>query len=221
MLVVYMCRFVLIQSRVIKPEIIINKEESMKKIARVAALSVMAISLTGGVAAASSGSIGTTGPDSTNKVEHKNRSKRKVENNNGLFVVNYNPQEARTGRARVSHNTTGGDAASGDATNDSLLRARVTVDNSGSSDVALGSGGSGSNSGTISNTGPDSYNKIKFDNKSSVKVTNNNLVGVVNVNEQKAKSGSARVSGNTTGGDATSGNASNISTNETTISITN
>ncbi len=193
----------------------------MKKIVRIAALSVMALSLTGGVAAAHSGSIGTTGPDSVNKIEHKNRSTRNVDNNNALFVVNYNPQEARTGRARVSHNTTGGDATSGDATNDSLLRARVTVNNSGSNSAALGSGSSGNNSGTISKTGPDSYNTIKFENSSYVRVTNNNLVGVVNVNEQKAKSGSARVSGNTTGGDATSGDASNISTNETTISITN
>lgn len=193
----------------------------MKKIVKIAALSVMALSLTGGVAAAHSGTIGTTGPDSVNKIEQKSRSSRDLENNNAVFAVNYNPQDARTGRARVSHNTTGGDATSGDAKNDSLLRARVTVSNSGSNSAALGSGASGSNSGTINNTGPDSYNKIKFENSSRVKVTNNNLVGVVNVNEQKAKSGSARVSGNTTGGDATSGDASNISTNETTISITN
>lgn len=193
----------------------------MKKIVRIAALSVMALSLTGGVAAAQSGSIGTTGPDSTNVIKHKNRDTRKVRNNNALFVVNYNPQDAQTGRARVNHNTTAGDATSGDATNDSLLRARVDVDNSGSSRAALSGGSAGNNTGTINNTGPDSYNKIKFDNKSTVKVTNNNLVGVVNVNEQKAKSGNANVSGNTTGGDATSGNASNVSTNETTITVTN
>lgn len=193
----------------------------MKKIVRVAALSVMTLGLTGGVAAAHSGSIGTTGPDSVNKIEHRNRTTRNLENNNAVFAVNYNPQAARTGRARVSHNTTGGDATSGDATNDSLLRAKVSVSNSGSNSAALNSGSAGTNTGTINNTGPDSVNKIKFHNTSTVNVTNNNLVGVVNVNEQKAKSGSARVSGNTTGGDATSGDASNISTNETTITVTN
>ncbi len=192
----------------------------MKKVVRIAALSVMALSLTGGVAAAHSGSIGTTGPDSTNKIEHKNRDTRRVQNDNNVLAVNYNPQEARTGRARVSHNTTGGDAESGDATNDSLLRARVSVNNSGSGGTS-GSGGGGSNSATINNTGPDSYNKVEFDSSSYVSVRNNNNVGVLNVNEQKAKSGSARVSGNTTGGDATSGDASNISTNETTIEIRN
>lgn len=192
----------------------------MKKVVRIAALSVMALSLTGGVAAAHSGSIGTTGPDSINKIEHKNRDTRRVRNDNNVLAVNYNPQEARSGRARVSHNTKGGDAESGDASNDSLLRARVSVDNS-DTDGTSRSSGSGSESADISKTGPDSYNKVKFDNRSHVSVRNNNNVGVVNINEQKAKSGSARVSGNTFGGDAKSGDASNISTNETIIEIRN
>lgn len=192
----------------------------MKKVVRIAALSVMALSLTGGVAAAHSGSIGTTGPDSTNKIEHRNRESRRVRNNNNVVAANINPQEARSGSARVSHNTSGGDAESGDATNDSLFRARVSVNNSSSGALGGGNGG-GNNSASVERTGPDSYNKVEFNNRSSVSVRNNNNVGVVNINTQKAKSGDARVSGNTTGGDAESGDASNISTNETTIEIRN
>lgn len=193
----------------------------MKKLARVAAVSVMAISLTSGVAAAHSGTIGTTGPDSTNKVEFRDDSTRRVENNNDLRVHNNNPQYARTGDASVRHNTTGGDAESGAAENDSLLRASVSLSNAGSSAAALAGGAGGSHTGSMTNTGPDSYNKIEFKDTSYVKVQNNNTVKVENNNWQTAKSGDAKVSGNTTGGSATSGNASNISTNETTITVTN
>jgi hypothetical protein len=190
-----------------------------KKLIRLAAVSVMALSLSTGVAAANSGSIGTTGPHSYNKVEFRNRSTNKVENNNDVRVKNVNPQYARTGDASVRHNTTGGDATSGDAANDSLLRAAVRLDNSSATDA--GCGCPSSNTGAISNTGPKSYNKVVFQDSSYAKVQNNNDVSVKNYNHQTAKSGDAKVSGNTTGGSATSGNASNISTNETTIEITN
>jgi len=193
----------------------------MKKLVRLAALSVMALSVTTGVAAANAGSIDGTGPDSYNKVSSESRSTRKAENNNRVRVENNNPQSAYTGDASVRHNTTGGDATSGDAANDSLLRATVRLNNGGSSAAAFAGGSNGGASGDISNTGPDSYNKVEFKASEYVKVQNNNDVKVQNNNTQKASSGDAKVSGNTTGGSATSGGASNISTNETTVEITN
>lgn len=193
----------------------------MKKIIRTAAFSVMAFSLLGGVAAASTGTIGTTGPDSTNKVSFRHRDTRNVNNNNNVGVNNSNPQSASSGDARVRHNTTGGNASSGDAMNDSLLRANVSVSNAGSSAAAMGGLGGGNHTGTINNTGPDSYNSVRFSSKSKVNVNNNNNVSVNNSVSQSASSGNAKVSGNTTGGSASSGDASNISTTETTINVTN
>jgi hypothetical protein len=193
----------------------------MKKLVRLAGLSVMALSLTTGVAAAQTGSIENTGPDSYNKVIVKHSDTRKVRNNNHVGVENNNTQRAYTGDASVRHNTTGGDATSGDAANDNFVTTTIGVSNSGSSAAALGGSGGGSGSGSIDTTGPDSYNKVVISDTSYVKVTNNNDVNVQNNNYQKASSGDAKVSGNTTGGDATSGNATNSNDVATTITISN
>jgi len=192
----------------------------MSKTIRAVAMSVLALSLTGGVAAAQSGNIGTTGPDSTNVVRHENRDTREVRNDNNVGVRNSNPQYAHTGRARTNHNTKAGDARSGDASNDSLLSASISISNN--TEGALGGlNGNSSNSGAINTSGPDSYNKVVFKNSNKVEVRNNNNVDVENCNDQVATSGRASVSDNTEGGSARSGNASNISTNETTINISN
>jgi hypothetical protein len=193
----------------------------MKKLVRLAALSVMALSLTTGVAAASTGSIDTTGPDSYNKVEFKNRQSTRVRNNNHVDVGNVSFQSAHSGDASVKHNTEGGSARSGNASNSSSTSTSVGVNNGGSSAAALSGNGGGSNSGSIHKTGPDSYNKVSFNNSSYTSVKNNNHVGVLNLSVQKASSGDAKVYDNTEGGDATSGNASNTSTTSTTVNITN
>lgn len=80
------------------------------------------------------------------------------------------------------------------------------------------SGFAGATSGSISGTGPDSYNKIKSTTTKKTKVTNNNNLGVNNANQQSAYSGDAKVIHNTTGGSATSGAASNA--NSTSVSAT-
>lgn len=78
----------------------------MKKILRVAAVSVMALSFTTGIAAASSGTIGTTGPDSHNRIKFEHSDTRNVNNSNSVGVNNNTDQDSYGGRARVSHNTT-------------------------------------------------------------------------------------------------------------------
>lgn len=193
----------------------------MKKLVRLAAVSVMAFSFTTGVAAANAGSIDTTGPDSVAKVKSYNANVRRAENNTNVKVKNNNWQHAHTGDASVRHNTTGGAAVSGDAVNDALSRSNIKVNNSGASATAFGGGSSEAQAGHIKNTGPGSYAKVESVNKNYAAVENNTNAYVQNNNWQKATSGDAKVSGNTTAGDAVSGNATNISTNETTLEITN
>lgn len=86
-----------------------------------------------------------------------------------------------------------------------------------------GSNGSGSGEGgfSIGNTGPDSYNKISYDESRHTNVSNTNNVFVKNIVTQSASSGNASVSSNTTGGTAGSGGAHNSSGSNTGAGINN
>lgn len=75
--------------------------------------------------------------------------------------------------------------------------------------------------GSISNTGPNSSNKITASNSYSSTVTNTNNVSASNDNKQTANSGDATVTDNTTGGSATSGDATNHNSTNTMIKIEN
>jgi hypothetical protein len=193
-----------------------------KQLYRAAAATVLGLSLATGVAVAdNSGSIDTTGPDSNNAVTATTTNRVTVRNDNDLNVRNDNDQRASSGDAKVWHNTTGGDATSGDASNANSTSVDATVDNSGAAMAALGGGGSMSASGDISNTGPDSNNYVTSTQTNTVHVTNDNDVRVNNDNDQHAYSGDAKVSDNTTGGSATSGSASNTNSSSFTFSISN
>jgi hypothetical protein len=194
----------------------------MKKILRVMAIVVLALSLGTAAASAQTGTIDNTGPDSVNKIKFSNRHDTDLNNRTKIRVRNDNPQVAQSGDVSVNHNTTGGGAASGAAANDGLLRVAGAVDNTGSSAAALANGeGEGDPEGTVTNTGPDSINKIKFENKNYVDVANKTRIDVRNNNDQYAKSGDVCVEDNTTAGDATSGDASNISTVDLNFTVTN
>ena len=101
-----------------------------------------------------------------------------------------------------------------------LLRKAATVATAASIAVGGVAGVAGA-SGAITNTGPHSTNKVINKDNSSWSKTNNNNVGVANTSSQSAYSGSAKVKWNTTGGDATSGMASNDNSVSTTVGITN
>lgn len=165
-------------------------------------------------------SIDTTGKKSANiiVVGGSGHGGTKVTNNNTVGVENATEQAAVSGNAKVSWNTTGGDATSGDATNDNLTDLVVGIANDNSGAANCGCQG-GNVSATIDTTGPGSYNQILVGggNGGGTKITNNNTVSILNSTSQTAVSGNAKVSGNTTGGSATSGNASN--TNSTSFSI--
>ena len=170
-----------------------------------------------GATSGTSGSITDTGPGSLNVVRHKTYSRVEVENNNNVNATNNNGQNASSGKAGVYHNTTGGAAKSGNASNANSLNASLTVDNSASSAAKVAMPASSTNSGTIKTTGPGSRNIVKVTTVSKVEVKNNNNLNMTNNNSQNATSGNATVAGNTTGGSATSGNATN--TNSTTMSF--
>ena len=86
---------------------------------------------------------------------------------------------------------------------------------------------------TINNTGPDSVNKVNVGGghkkakkarraaRRHARVMNNNKVKVMNDTDQKAKSGNAKVKGNTKGGDATSGDATNTNRTNADVNVKN
>lgn len=170
------------------------------------------------------GTIRNTGPRSTNTLTSHVSHRVDVDNDNDVSVRNYNTQDAWTGNARVVDNTTGGSARSGAATNSTAFNAHLDVDNSGSVAAAvepLSMGGGESGSASISDTGPHSNNQISSTMNTNVDVNNDNNISVHNSNTQTASSGNATVRDNTTGGDATSGSASNTNTSSLTLSIKN
>ncbi len=174
-----------------------------------------------GFAGAASGTIDTTGPNSENEISYESSVDWDVENDNDLDFELDNEQRASSGEVEVEDNTTGGDATSGDAHNSYMVEGDVEIDNSGSTN-GLGAVGSDSDhSATIENTGPRSENEVTFESEVDVNIDNDNDVNIDVDNEQSAYSGDAEVSGNTTGGSATSGSVSNTATATFNVRITN
>lgn len=104
----------------------------MKKLLLGLAIAVAGLSGTSpSVGATDSCSISNTGPDSTNSCVVKDDFTCKVENDNKFTVINNNNQEATSGDATVSGNTSGGGATSGSATNSNGTVIDVTIDNGG------------------------------------------------------------------------------------------
>jgi len=199
----------------------------MRKLLLGAATIVTTVGLTAGVAAAQSGgSISGTGPNSHAHISSHLHASNNVTNRNTLGVTNTNTQSANTGRAEVRNNTTGGDATSGNAMNDAHLAVNASVDNSS---AGGGMGGAavmpadlgGGDGGSISNTGPNSNASISSSAKLTNTVNNSNYLTVTNNSHQTANTGSAQVSNNTTGGSATSGDASNTQSATITLDVTN
>jgi hypothetical protein len=191
-----------------------------KRLIRAAATAVTVIGLSvPGVVAANSGSIDTTGPDSDNTVSFTDVSALSVDNKNDVDANLDTDQHASSGDAKVNHNTTGGDATSGDADNENSVDGSVEIDN-GSACDCVGEG-SGSSSGDISNTGPDSNNHITNTSSHTVSISNDNDIDFDSDVDQHAYSGDARVEDNTTGGNATSGSVSNTSNTTFSFSISN
>ncbi len=182
----------------------------------------VAIALTGGVASAQA-TIDETGPGSANKVKIVNIDNCKVVNKNNVAVLNLTAQKAKTGKAKVKMNNTGGNATSGTAANTNSTTTDVAIVNNENGTCGCGCELSegGLQGGSITNTGPRSWNSIIGVNKNSNTTINSNNVLLGNATLQYASSGNASVSWNTTGGNATSGNAVNTNTSNVTLTISN
>jgi hypothetical protein len=191
----------------------------MKKLLRLAAVVMLGLGLTTGVASAShsSATIRNSGPDSRNEIRSESRKRVRVNNRARVNVNNNNDQFAQTGNATVRGNTNGEDAHTGDAHNENETDTEIGVEINSDVDAMVGGGNNGGGDATISNTGPRSANIIRSESSTNVDVDNSANIDVDNDSVQTAISGNARVSGNTNGGDATTGDASN--TNSTTNSI--
>ncbi len=83
------------------------------------------------------------------------------------------------------------------------------------------SGFAGAVDGSIENTGPRSYNTVKSEVERKIRVWNDNDLRLDNDNYQRAYTGDARTTGNTTGGDAESGSASNSNELDVTATVDN
>ncbi len=180
-----------------------------------------AVSFAALASAAPGSTIGTTGPDSYNKVKNTSSQSLMVRNTNDIGVRNTNHQSSWSGEAKVVHNTTGGGATTGSASNANALSASATVNNAATTAPAVAAVVANNvvsnTTSAITETGPDSTNKVENTTMSKVYVHNDNNLSVDNSNCQTAKSGDAIVADNTTGGSATTGNVSN--TNTTTVSF--
>lgn len=166
------------------------------------------------------GEISTTGPDSVNIIKDKTSNEVEAENENEIEIGNMNKQFSKSNEAEAEENTTAGDAESGMAKNTNKLEAMVEITNTtpsiaGADDLAEGIGG------TIDTTGPDSFNKVEYSTKTEIEVENENEIEIHNFNTQTAISGEATVEDNTTGGNATSGDAINENLVSMTFKITN
>lgn len=192
-----------------------------RKLTKVIAVAVLALSLGSGVASAATGTIGTTGPNSNNQVTVNNAATRSVQNRNNLSVYSSTYQRADTGDVDVTHNTTAGSARSGDAVADAWTGVDLDVRNTGAAMAAFAGSSTGSDSGSINNTGPDSNNQVTFNNANTTTVENDNCIRVTNHTSQNADSGNVTVSGNTTGGSATSGDATAIATTDVSVRVEN
>jgi len=171
-----------------------------------------------GMAGATSGVIGTTGPFSNNQFTSNSLNTALLTNNNTLPITTTNAQSALTGSANVSFNTTGGSAITGAALNQNSTNVNAFVNN-GSGGALLGGwwGAGAGDVASINLTGPNSNNQVFLNRTNTLTLTNNNVIPVTTNNVQTAVSGSANVSGNTFGGSAITGNAQN--SNNTTVGV--
>jgi hypothetical protein len=73
--------------------------------------------------------------------------------------------------------------------------------------LSLTSGAVWADTATVGTTGPGSVNQVQFNSHTSTRVSNDSSAHIRNNSPLRSVSGSANVSGNTTGGNATSGPA--------------
>lgn len=195
-----------------------------KLFVRLVACGLLAGSLGATALADGAGSIGLTGPGSTNVVTSSNLNLDLFRLNNRVAVGNFNNQFAQTGGVFVHGNTFvhGSGLGSGSASNFNQGSNNVEINNDGGI-MPFGWWGSGSGGGgTIFLTGPHSFNAISTNNVNRVSSNTVNNVHANNSSNQVARSGGVLVTGNTlVTGVGGSGNAANWNSGTNTVGISN
>lgn len=107
------------------------------QLAVVAALLIAPLALSTPTFAAFKCEVGFTGPSSDNKCTSEQEFTCDIQNENTIKINDSNEQEAATGTADVSGNTTGGNAVSGSASNSNGATYNFTVTNNGENNVCL------------------------------------------------------------------------------------
>ena len=171
----------------------------------------------------SADTITNTGPNSTNRISNTAQADCRVNNVNNVNVNSTNDQKAKTGNAKATHNTTAGDATTGNANNQNDITVKGSIDNSQAATdcVCVAVPVVDEMTAEISTTGPSSSNVITTDTTTKTDITNTNNVQISNTNHQVATTGDAIVSDNTTGGNATTGDANNHNSAGFLLNLTN
>lgn len=193
------------------------------KIVRAASLAVTSAGLLAvmpfGIAGASAGTITTTGYQSYNAVVSKNTSSVHSNNHTNLLIGSASVQGSASGSAYASKNTTGGNVATGNSSNNNSTMTDVSV-TTPTPVMPMSMGvGAGDNTGTIGTTGADSVNKVVSVNSSDVHTNTTTNIANLSFSAQESSTGNADASKNTTVGNVTTGNSSNTNTTTTTITV--
>ena len=161
--------------------------------------------------------VSNTGPGSNNSANSNTTINGTNTNNTNVLMSNGLNSQATTGNAGVFYNTTGGSAATGDATSAANVANMLQTSSNvfGPDTLVFTADINGDVNGDfmfdpsamISNTGPNSNNSANNNLTVNTNNTNNTNAQINNNIDVGATSGTATVSGNTNGGDATSGNA--------------
>lgn len=168
------------------------------------------------------GTIFLTGPHSVNVISSSNSKRFSSNITNNVRATNSNTQTARSGGVIVTGNTlVTGVGGSGNAANFNSGVNNVGISNSSPSwgGSNWGNGGGG---GSISTTGPGSFNLIRSNSSNRFTQTTTNNVSATNTNRQTATSGPVVIRGNTVvSGVGGSGDATNENTGQNHVNINN
>lgn len=173
----------------------------------------------------SGNTISDTGPGSTNTISTGTGygSNYRSTNTNNVEVSNSSNQTAVTGNATSNYNTVGGNVSTGNADNQNNSQTNVDVTNSTPSYGYETPASYDTNGGSISDTGPGSYNSINGSNggRNSYDQTNSNTITSNTSNSQYASTGNATSNGNTFGGDIRTGSSVNSNSNYSSYDVHN
>jgi len=163
-------------------------------------------------------SVGNTGPNSNNTINNNQNNNGTLTLSNNATITNGINSTSNSGNAIVQGNTQGGSASTGDAEAiANILNLLQSSWDPSKGDIATFNADIYDHYGdllfdpsTVLSTGPNSQNSINSNKNNNLDVTIQNDGRIVNNVDLTANSGDAKVANNTTGGDATTGDANAV-----------